>query len=141
MEKRIRASRIEEVPTQRKQQSQFDYTDTAISPLSAGDVSYIEPSTPDDSSSGQIVAWVVGGIFVLLILVALAGGGSGSTSSSTRERRDAAPDFTTHDDYLNATESERKAWAGERARQYNDAGIDRVTGDDLKEALDAFYSE
>lgn len=65
---------------------------------------------------------------------------SHSNSASARYQSEAVPEIRTHDGYLNASESERKAWADGKAQQYQNHGYDRVTGEELKAALDAFYS-
>jgi hypothetical protein len=83
MEKRIKATRIEVVPSQHKPAS--DYTSSAqnASKATRPAANYQHSPPKSESSSGQVVGWIVGGFIILIVFVGILGGDSGSNSSSS----------------------------------------------------------
>jgi hypothetical protein len=104
MEKRIKAKRIEVVPSQHQPTS--DNTSSARNaPMTTRN--YQNSTSKSESSGGQVVGWIVGGFIILVVFVGILGGGSGSSGSSSSSSSTPTKKYC---EYAGCTDSPSGFW-------------------------------
>jgi len=83
MEKRIKATKIEVVPS--LPPSDYASSHQNVSKTTRQATSYTHSPPKSESSGGQMVGWIIGGSIILIFFVGILGGGSGSNSSSSSD--------------------------------------------------------
>jgi hypothetical protein len=83
MEKRIKATKIEVVPSQHQPTSDYTSSAHSVSKATRQAANYQHSPPKSESPSGQVIGWIVGGFIILIVFVGILGGGSGSNSSSS----------------------------------------------------------